>query len=79
MDTRQPYVAYMLRLWQVEQDGGLAWRASLESPHTTERRVFTSLDALFQFLLDTTGELARPEGFTQPLVNYTKGNRASER
>jgi hypothetical protein len=37
------YLAYMLRLWQAGQsETGPTWRAAIESPHTGERRVFTS-------------------------------------
>ena len=76
MDENRSYVAYMLRLWHVEQDDGPAWRASLESPQTTEYRVFTSLDALFQFLLDTTGELTRAEHLTQLTQRERAGDHA---
>jgi hypothetical protein len=44
------YLSYLLRLWQIESEGELVWRASLESPHTGERRGFASLKALFAFL-----------------------------
>ncbi|MFN8475369.1 MAG: hypothetical protein U0822_24510 [Anaerolineae bacterium] len=44
------YVAYMLRLWEVGGEDGPVWRISLESPHTGERQVFTSLESLFTFL-----------------------------
>ncbi len=51
MTTERPrYLAYMLRLWQAGSDEELTWRASLESPHTGERRGFASLEALFEFL-----------------------------
>jgi hypothetical protein len=51
MDNGQRrYLAYMLRLWEVSNDGQLAWRASLESPHTGERHGFADLEALFGFL-----------------------------
>jgi len=49
-DGQQCYLAYMLRLWKVSSDGTLAWRASLESPHTGERHGFADLGALFGFL-----------------------------
>jgi len=52
---RGHYLAYMLRLWQVDSDGEPAWRASLESPHTGERKGFASLEALFDFLRQRTG------------------------
>ena len=44
------YISYLLRLWQTRSDGKLIWRASLESPHTGERRGFTNLGDLFAFL-----------------------------
>lgn len=49
---KKHYLAYMLRLWQEKDGTGAAWRASLESPHTGERRGFASLEALFSFLLE---------------------------
>jgi hypothetical protein len=48
-------VAYLLRLWQVSSEGKTAWRASLESARTGERKGFTSLDDLFDFLRQQTG------------------------
>jgi hypothetical protein len=54
------YLAYMLRLWQVGGEGELAWRASLESPHTGERHGFASLEALFAFLEEKTRGEASP-------------------
>ena len=55
MTTQEPsYLAYLLRVWQVESDGKLTWRASLESVHTGERRGFASLEILFEFLKGQT-------------------------
>ena len=45
-----PYYAYMLRLWRSESQGRRQWRASLESPHTGERQLFSDLGQLFDFL-----------------------------
>ena len=45
-----PYFAYMLRLWRSESQDRQQWRASLESPHTGERQVFSSLEQLYAFL-----------------------------
>jgi hypothetical protein len=45
------YVSYLLRLWR-DSESESAWRASLESPQTGERRGFASLDDLFSFLQD---------------------------
>ena len=47
---RQGYQAYLLRLWQVHSGGKWVWRVTLESPHTGERQVFTSLEQLFAHL-----------------------------
>jgi hypothetical protein len=56
MTTEQPgYLAYLLRLWQVNDDGKPVWRASLESPHTGERHGFANLEMLFAFLVEKTG------------------------
>jgi hypothetical protein len=56
MTAEQPgYLAYLLHLWRVNDDGKPVWRASLESPHTGERVGFGSLEALFAFLVEKTG------------------------
>lgn len=47
---RRRYLSYLLRLWQIESEGALVWRMSLESPQTGERTGFPSLDALLTFL-----------------------------
>ena len=44
------YISYLLRLWQTEDDKGLVWRASLECPHSGERRGFSSLVDLYAYL-----------------------------
>jgi hypothetical protein len=62
MTTEQPgYLAYLLRLWQVNDDGKPIWRAYLENPHTGERHGFANLETLFAFLEEKTGELAQRE------------------
>jgi hypothetical protein len=48
------YMAYLLRLWQVRCEKGLAWRASLESARAGKRMGFASLDELFDFLRERT-------------------------
>ncbi|MCP4540371.1 MAG: hypothetical protein GY832_24805 [Chloroflexi bacterium] len=62
-NSKEPpdYLSYLLRLWQVS-DGKTAWRASLESSYTGERKGFANLDDLFDFLrtqisAQTGGEL----------------------
>ena len=64
MTTRpRRYLAYMLRLWQATDEGEPAWRASLESPHTGERRGFANLEELVAFLEKETGiRPLRPDG-----------------
>ncbi len=60
------YLAYLLRLWRVEEGGKSIWRASLQSPQTRERRGFASLDALFDFLqqqTDASSDLEESEWF----------------
>jgi hypothetical protein len=50
-ETKDPlYYAYMLRLWRSESQGRSQWRASLDSPHTGERQLFSDLEQLFAFL-----------------------------
>ena len=56
MSKAQPgYRSYLLRLWQAYTEGELVWRASLESPHSRQRRGFTSLADLFTFLENEVG------------------------
>ena len=51
MGKKQPnYISYLLRVWRANGNGEIAWRASLESPHTGERTGFANLDELFVFL-----------------------------
>jgi hypothetical protein len=58
------YLAFMLRLWDVGNSEDPVWRASLENPHTGERRTFASKKALFAYLDDlATGE-PRPANVT---------------
>lgn len=48
MGQARGYRAFLLRLWQVR---GAQWRASIEDPHTGERRSFASVELLAAFLL----------------------------
>jgi hypothetical protein len=52
MQTR--YFSFLLRLWQVKQNGGRSWHASLEDPHTGERHGFTNLEMMMKFLIEQT-------------------------
>jgi hypothetical protein len=58
---QQGYISYLLRLWQIRSEGELVWRASLESPHTGERRGFANLADLFAFLEKETCHVARSQ------------------
>ncbi len=49
-DECDGYQAYLLRLWRVPCQGKWQWRASLDSPRTSERQLFASLEQLFAFL-----------------------------
>jgi hypothetical protein len=55
--SEQPavYRSYLLRLWRTESAGKAAWRASLESAQSGERRAFADLASLFAFLEAQTG------------------------
>jgi hypothetical protein len=57
---KRPYLAYLLRLWQVQDKGHIDWRASVENAHTGERVGFVDMDGLIAFLREQTG-LAPPE------------------
>ncbi len=57
MTEQCKYLAYMLRLWRVDANGEVVWHASIEDPHTGERRGFANLDRLFEFLEWQTREI----------------------
>ena len=72
---RQGYLAYLLRMWRVEEDGGVRWRASLEQPSDGEQFVFGSLEAAFDFLQEQTSE--RREGSPSPAADNGQGSEVS--
>jgi len=49
-DQSPHYMAFLLRLWRVDEVDGVQWRASLEEPNTGERRGFADIDRLCAFL-----------------------------
>lgn len=49
------YRSFMLRLWQVEQNGAWIWRCSLEETGSGRQQRFVDLDALFGYLCAETG------------------------
>jgi len=44
------YHSYLLRLWQIQGEGGADWRASLEDVQTGELLGFPNLLALMEYL-----------------------------
>lgn len=55
------YYVYMVRLWRSEADP--FWRASLEDPHTGERRYFASPQRAFAFI---EAQINQPPGHENP-------------
>ncbi len=54
-NRKYPYrLAYLLRLWCVDETGGFNWQASLEIPKTNERIGFATLEELFAYLMELT-------------------------
>ena len=51
MSTINQYHADLMRLWRTT-DG--EWRASLDDPHTGERRCFTTLERCLDYLIRVT-------------------------
>lgn len=53
------YFSYLLRLWR--EGDAAPWRASLEDPHTGQRRNFARLQDLFEALESETGQAVDQE------------------
>jgi hypothetical protein len=53
-ERQRPYLAYLLRLWQVDTEQGPVWRASLQSADGSERQAFGDLARLSAFLAART-------------------------
>ena len=72
---RAGYLSYLLRLWRDtgsdrsrHSEEPPAWRASLESSRSGQRRVFADLDELVAFLRRQTGggsELSKDKGMVK--------------
>lgn len=56
MADEQRYLAYLVRLWTVHDNGDVVWRASIENAHTGERCAFADLAGLFVFLQRVVAE-----------------------
>jgi hypothetical protein len=51
MDPHQrEHLAYLLRLWRVDNGAEAIWRASLQDVRTGERRGFAGLDEVIAYL-----------------------------
>lgn len=50
------HLSYLLRLWQVQEEGKNVWRASLQRPGADRRLGFATLEQLFGFLRDETDD-----------------------
>ncbi len=61
IESHLGYASYLLRLWQVNQNGKATWRASLESTRTGTRQNFASLGELFAFLEQHVGMPVPPK------------------
>jgi hypothetical protein len=66
-EEQSDYQSYLLRLWRVNE-GEEGWQASLESPHSGERRGFADLEAMFDFLRRKTAG--------QPVAHLEEGERS---
>jgi len=53
-EGQRRYISYLLRLWQIESQGQLMWRVSLEEARTGERHGFPDLEALIAYLREET-------------------------
>jgi hypothetical protein len=65
MKKTYAYHAYLIRLWQ--EDAHSPWRATLEDPHTGERKGFADLDSLITYLKTQTDPTTPPAEPTQLL------------
>ena len=49
IQERPEYLAYLLRMWRVQEDGGSHWRASLERPGDGQQLAFPDLEQAFDY------------------------------
>jgi len=61
-EERPDYLSYLLRLWRASCKGKVVWRASLQSSDTLERKGFSNLDDLFDFLREQIGVPSETNG-----------------
>jgi len=61
VEKQREYLAYMLRIWSVRDNGKILWRASVENAQTGERRGFASLGDLFEYLQSQAAAMSEPK------------------
>lgn len=71
--SKEQYLSYLLRLWQVRIGNELVWRASLERPHTGERLGFANLEKLFTYLRQQTGRVSDSDRDEDEAEQQSKG------
>src|SRR3954464_14987749 len=78
------YLSYLVRLWQERDRLPGVWRASLEDPHTGERRGFADVVQLFAFLEEQLSQESEtitnraPPGGTQERSEGAQAVQAAE-
>ena len=61
MDINSRYFSYLLRIWLAGDGSHAQWRASLEDTRSGERKGFSSLEALFDYMRRQSGCDAGPK------------------
>jgi len=56
------YKSYLLRLWRESGVGPGHWRASLQDSESNERMGFATLEQLFRYLRQQTGDPSKDSG-----------------
>ena len=62
MKKQAGYYSFLLRLWQVKENGGQEWRATLENVESGEKRGFTSVEGLLAYLSQVTTKMDKTSG-----------------
>ena len=62
MKKQAGYFSFLLRLWQVKENGGQEWRATLENVESGEKRGFTNVEGLLAYLSLVTSKMDGTSG-----------------
>lgn len=62
MKKQAGYYSFLLRLWQVKENGGQEWRATLENVESGEKRGFTNVEDLLAYLSLVTAKMDETSG-----------------